>query len=213
MKYLLAIDLETTGLDPQYHELIEIGAQLLYPNGSQASPMFHITIAPEFPERGYMCKDNGEIFDVYRLNHFDLEGKHHTLFEGMKKFHEFITAHTENISSFKEITPFGQNVKFDISFLQASYKKLNWPYTFDYHSLELSSLYWLWHVIKKEEMPTKLSQNQMGKDFGLVNDLEHSAVGDIKLSVKLLETITNDLILDRARLESLECAFEQLEDE
>jgi len=199
MKYILAIDLETTGLIPSYHEITEIGAILLSPTNWSPLATYNNHILIQHPERAVNITSSGKVFDVLAYNHYPMTdpdtipwsndaGLRYRLLD----FHKWIEKHTDT-KSFKEIMLFGQNVKFDISFLDAAYKANGWNYPFNYHSLDLSTVYWVWHHKEFGRPPFEMRLKSIAKHFNIENEKEHTALADISCSVDLYRRMMLDL--------------------
>lgn len=197
MKYLLAIDLETTGLEPYFHEITEIGALLIRPDGTKITEYpFHKKIILKRPDRAWSVNEDGSVFDTLDYNHyFDTNMAGATAIDvALKDMHGWIAENCgRGIDSKKDIVVFGQNVKFDISFLQAAYRRFHIDWPFNYHSIDLASIWVAYYAMQKGEVPASLSQNRMAEHFGIKNEKEHSATGDIELSIKLYQKFLHHL--------------------
>jgi DNA polymerase III epsilon subunit-like protein len=201
MKYLLGIDLETTGLNPNYNEITEI-AVILLNEKLNIIDKFHSYINIDYPERGYENVINlkdGRKVDVYHYTHIDVE-KLKTfpkLPDVMESFLSFIKDKTKNAQK-QDICLFGQNVKFDENFLRIAIKeKTNNIWPFDYHVISLDSIYTIYYYKKYNKLPTSICLKDMCKEFNVVNLRTHSATEDVTTSVAILQCLVNYIkILD-----------------
>lgn len=190
MRFLLAIDLETTGLEPGYHEVTEVGAELLDAElNSLGEFQSYVTI--NYPERGYermINTENGPV-DVFEYTGITPEmlgsaPKPNTV---ANKLVKFIKHRVKTELSRHDICLFGQNTRFDYDFLQTIFVKE--PWVFDYHVISIDSVFTMWYFKKHGKLPNKVGQFHMCKEFGIINQKEHSAMHDIKTSITLFKAM------------------------
>ncbi|MDE0911949.1 MAG: 3'-5' exonuclease, partial [Myxococcota bacterium] len=82
-----------------------------------------------------------------------------------------------------KVIPAGQNVRMDVIFLERGFKNCEIPYPFDYHVIDLATLYYSWALVSGEE-PTALSLRQAALTAGLLGDgVEHRAMADTRLTL------------------------------
>lgn len=126
MNRIAIVDVETSGLDPQKHEILEIGMVLFDADTLKTIDALDLRVKPEHPEtgdpkafvvNGYNKKDWSDCMDLTLAM---------TIFK----------ARTE------DATFCAHNVIFDWSFIQAASEKTGVPLNFDYHKLDLLSLAW-----------------------------------------------------------------------
>lgn len=148
-----ALDIETTGLSPQYCEIIEIGAVKVH-NG-EITERFEALIRPSEPISGYITQLTG-------ITNKELEEKGGEPERVLRDFSEFIG----------NSLLVGQNVNFDINFLyDGMMKHLGKPLANDFaDTLRLSS------NIFPELSDHKL--NTLKKAFGIKNDVAHRGLSD-----------------------------------
>ena len=135
MKNISIIDVETTGLDAQKHEIIEIGLVVF----ESESPFkilntFNTKVKPEHPESGSAA--------AFAVNGYKEEEWKDapTLRQALGDLEEMAKGST--------IMSYG--ICFDWSFLQEAYKKTKMRCPFDYHRLDLFTVAWM--NIPHEEM-------------------------------------------------------------
>ncbi|SVC83346.1 uncharacterized protein METZ01_LOCUS336200, partial [marine metagenome] len=135
-QWLLAfVDVETTGLIPGYHEMIDIGIIITDLDGVELGELF-LRIQPEHPER----TDEG----AKAVNAFD-EGRWEEL--GALKADEAISLIAnfhEEIATEKNILMVAYNSHFDAAFLDHLFRKQgrNWRELYHYFILDLPSMAW-----------------------------------------------------------------------
>ena len=111
-KYI-AFDIETTGLDPMYDEIIEIGA-IKIENGREVQ-VFNTLVKPEYEINEFISKLTGITNEVVK--------KSPSIDEVLSKFIEFIG----------DLIILGHNVNFDINFIYDNLVKFNMkPITNDF---------------------------------------------------------------------------------
>lgn len=196
MKYLVAVDLETTGLKPDYHEVTEVSIVLL-DTALERVGDFHSYVRIMFPERGYenLIEVRDKEIDVFEMTGIDpkqLEKAPHPAEVGSKLM-KFLRNKTGGELGKRDLCLFGQNTKFDESFLRQLFVNSpdDWP--FDYHVVSLDSIYTAWHFKKHGQLPGKVSQRNISEEFGIINPGEHRATNDINVSIGLLKCILNQI--------------------
>jgi DNA polymerase III epsilon subunit-like protein len=163
MKNILALDVETTGLRAGYHEIIQIGAIFL--NGQlDEIATFQSLVRPVYPKRGYHKRDK-EIFSVYEYTGISEEDVSSApeLKQVLEKLVKWTKKHHGNLT---EITILGQNTRFDMSFLEASFKKIKQEFPFDYHCLDLVTLYTAYSLIHYGRLPDTVKLKDICKQMG-----------------------------------------------
>jgi len=136
MKYLLAVDLETTGLDPDWNEITQVGIILLDHNLGHIDH-FKSLVRIDHPERG--IQDGFNVFEYTGITPESLETAP-SLEKVIDKLLRFVKKHTGLLNGDrKEITIFGQNTKFDMNFLESAFATVGKKWPFDYHNVDLAS--------------------------------------------------------------------------
>jgi oligoribonuclease (3'-5' exoribonuclease) len=84
----------------------------------------------------------------------------------------------------KTVVPAGQNVRMDVLFLERGFRKCEIPYPFDYHVIDLATLYYSWSLVAGETVPA-LSLRQAALNAGLVDGpVAHRALADSRLTLE-----------------------------
>lgn len=131
------IDVETTGLDDQKHEIIEIGLVVFEAESPfKVIDTFNTKVKPEHPETGNPM--------AFAVNGYD-----------EKEWADAPDLH-KALGDIEEMCKgtilLAYNISFDWSFLQEAYKKTKQRIPFDYHRLDLFTVAWM--NIHHEEMPS-----------------------------------------------------------
>jgi len=78
----------------------------------------------------------------------------------------------------------GQNVRMDVAFLERGYRGCQIPFPFDYHVIDLATLFYTWSLISGERV-SALSLRQAALTAGLIeNAIPHRAMGDAVLALE-----------------------------
>ena len=82
------------------------------------------------------------------------------------------------------VVPAGQNVRMDVAFLERGHRNCGIPYPFDYHVIDLVTLFFTWSLITGEGVPT-LSLRQAALTAGLIEGgVPHRAMADAELTLE-----------------------------
>lgn len=119
------IDIETTGLDPLKHEIIDIGA-VIFDDQSMKSKEFSFLVKPEHPETGSK--------EAYRINGYDKE-----LWEDAKSLKEAMILLSKEVN---DAVFCAHNMIFDWSFLQEASKNTGIDLGFSHRKVDLFSVAW-----------------------------------------------------------------------
>lgn len=165
---LLFMDVETTGLDPLYHDIIDICLVETDREGKEIK-RFSSKIVPSV---------NG----IRRANPKALEVNGYS-YEGWKNAKEVPDALNKINELWKErekLIPVGWNTPFDISFIGEAFKHLS--RRFYHHSLDLMSMYWGMIF----DMPERPSLSKTYKEyFNREMKNAHTAEGDVNAYLDL----------------------------
>ena len=178
----VVFDTETSGLDPNYNELTEIGAVKL-DNDLNEIDRYYCKVKMEYPER---MNDY-----IKKLNHYDEELWKESAIDSKPAVEGFI--------EFAEgCTKVGHNVAFDIRFVEAAYqrameklfsvtgpKKSCWGKG-NYHNIDTCALAApLKHrgLIKNAKLVTCCEY------FDIKNNKAHSAMSDVLATVELFKKL------------------------
>lgn len=85
----------------------------------------------------------------------------------------------------RKVVPAGQNVRMDVLFLERAYRSCGMPYPFDYHVLDLATLYYAWSLVSGEPARA-ISLRQAATTAGLLGEggVAHRAIEDARLTLE-----------------------------
>lgn len=168
---LVVFDLETTGLDPRAHEILEIGAVRLAPDLKELGA-FSIKIRPSHIETAMP--------EALAVNGYTPErwADAAPIQETLKRFAEF-GAHAM-LS--------GYNITLDWEFLHAALSTNDIPSAFPYHRLDVFSLAFAWAV--KRGITVPLDLQSICRQLSIPPPPEpHQALEDARAAAALLRAL------------------------
>ncbi len=177
---LAFIDLETTGLLPNKHEIIEIGCVLARQKFSE-SGVLELEYVDEFE---YKVKPmHIETADPIGLNINGYDEKDWIFAVGLK---EAIEA---TASKVKNTIMVGHNVAFDFAFLEKAFEETGIQNPMHYHKLDTISIaYAKLHNHKEVE---KFSLRALCDYLGIENKRAHSALSDARATYEIFQKLIN----------------------
>lgn len=190
MEFLLAIDIETTGLDPHHHEITQL-AVILLDKRLNIIDSFNSLVRIKHPERG--IEDGFNAFEYTGINPKELKKAPapRTVVDKLTKFVKEKTGLKPE--EFSKICLFGQNTKFDISFVVELFKKARRKYRFDFHDIDLVSAFTVYHLIRFDELPEQVTLKYICNHFQSVNPKPHDAVSDITVEIAMFKHLMEQL--------------------
>ena len=129
------LDCEFGGLDPELHDITEIGVVVTDYRLRELSQA-EWKVRPR-PER--VSEEAARIFG------YDAE-----VWAQAPGVRQVRTEFADLMPSDCTVVPAGQNVRMDVIFLELAYKKCGIPYPFDYHVIDLATLYYAWSLVAGE---------------------------------------------------------------
>lgn len=183
-KDLLLIDLETTGLDADRHEIIQLAAVLLDKKTLKEKKTFNSFIKPKAWK-----KRDPESMAVNKIG-WDVLKDSDSLDEVLSEFHRLFPPKNVILSYYVGIT--------DIVFLKAAYRKARKEYQFDYHTFNIWGLFYPYLAIKglldSRKYFAGFSLETMLKHFKLgIPESRHDALTDCRVEAELLRRVIKDL--------------------
>ena len=194
--YYLVFDLEMTGTDPGWHEIIQIGACLFDEEWNELGQYLQ-NVYPENEESFSI-----PALEVHGLTMEELD-EAPMISEVLPAFEEWILKkmkiNTNVLTEYdrpkflRRVICCGQSVVNDINFLKFAYRqeKLKWP--FSHQMLDLHSLsYYLFMILKNngENVPRSRSLESVARYFGYERaGHEHNALEDAVLTAKCLKEV------------------------
>ena len=182
MGYLF-IDLEMTGTEYGYHDIIQIGAVLTDINYNEISQFSTLV----YPQNEDVFSQESE--NIHGISIFDLE-EAPMIYDSIELLENWIrkSLHFRQGDSLKNIVLCGQSIMNDINFLMASYKEqhLSWP--FSYRILDLMTLTdVVYRLLDKKniERPKSYSLRSASKFLKIhIENEKHDALEDAQLTLK-----------------------------
>jgi DNA polymerase III epsilon subunit-like protein len=164
------LDCEFGGLDPELHDITEIGVVVTDYRLRELSTA-EWKVRPR-PER--VSEEAAKIFGYDEAVWAEAPGVRQVLGEL-----------TEMMPADLTVVPAGQNVRMDVTFLELAYKKCEMSYPFDYHVIDLATLFYSWSLVAGETVPA-LSLRQSATTAGLLDSsgVAHRALADARLTLE-----------------------------
>jgi oligoribonuclease (3'-5' exoribonuclease) len=180
---LAFLDCEFGGLDPDLHDITEIGVVVTdYRLAELASAEWKVLARPE-----RVSAEAGAIFG-YDAERWAREGV--PVRRALQELAALLPAgHT--------VIPAGQNVRMDMLFLERAYKACGIALPFDYHVIDLATLFYAWSLVAGEQV-SALSLRQAASQAGLARSgTEHHALEDARLTLETIRHFIGRLALRR----------------
>jgi len=167
------LDCEFGGLDPELHDITEVGIILTdYRLVELAEKSWRVAARPE-----RISAEAAKIF-----------GYDEELWAKAPHVRTVLEEIVEMFPRNKTVVPAGQNVRMDVLFLERAFRNCAIDYPFDYHVIDLASLYYAWSLVAGETV-SALSLRQAATAAGLLDgSTAHRALDDARLT---LETFRN----------------------
>jgi DNA polymerase III epsilon subunit-like protein len=164
------LDCEFGGLDPELHDITEIGV-VVTDYRLRELRQGEWKVRPR-PER--VTQEAARIFG------YDAE-----VWAQAPGVRQVLSEMSDLMPKDCTMVPAGQNVRMDVSFLERAYKKCELPYPFDYHVIDLVTLYYSWSLVAGETV-SALSLRQSATTAGLLDKhgVAHRALADARLTLE-----------------------------
>jgi DNA polymerase III epsilon subunit-like protein len=163
------LDCEFGGLDPELHDITEVGVILTdYRLVELGERQWRVQARPD-----RITPEAAEIF-----------GYDEKLWAVAPPVRQVLTEFAEMLPKDKVVVPAGQNVRMDVMFLERAYKSCGIPYPFDYHVIDLATLFYAWSLVAGEPV-SALSLRQAATAAGLLEGgVAHRALEDARLTLE-----------------------------
>lgn len=178
--WLLAfVDVETTGLQPGFHEMIDVGMIITDLDGVPIEKLF-LRIMPAHPER----TEPG----AAAVNGFSVRLWQERGFVSEAAAVRQMLAFTERVSGEKELLMVGYNAWFDISFIDHLFRSQNetWRKLFHYFVLDLPSMAW---GQKHRSLTGAVLSEELGIDAETSNPLLHTGLSGAEYNLRLYQAL------------------------
>ena len=162
------LDCEFGGLDVELHDITEVGVILTdYRLAELATREWKIVARPDRITR-----------EAAKISGYDEK-----LWAEASPVRQVLGELSALLPKDKIVVPAGQNVRMDVIFLERAYKNCGIPYPFDYHVIDLATLYYAWSLVNGEQV-SALSLRQAASTAGLVDgEVPHRALADARLAL------------------------------
>lgn len=184
------LDCEFGGLDPDLHDITEVAIIVTdYRLVELGSREWKVRARPD-----RITKEAAEI-----------QGYDAAVWEAESlPVRQVLTEIRELLPRDKKVVPAGQNVRMDVMFLERAFRACEIPFPFDYHVIDLATLYYAWSLVAGETVPA-LSLRQAATTAGLVQGaVPHRALADARLTLETFRHYVGRLAPRRAPEDSVE---------
>ena len=167
---LAFLDCEFGGLDVDLHDLTEVGVIVTDARLNElAQGQWRVRARPE-----RITPEAAAIFG------YDAE-----LWAAAPGVRQVLTEIVELLPRDRKVVPAGQNVRMDVLFLERAYRNCGIPYPFDYHVLDLATLYYAWSLVSGEPARA-ISLRQAATTAGLLGEggVAHRAIEDARFTLE-----------------------------
>ncbi len=157
---LLFIDLETTGLNLDLHEIVEVGCLVVDGRSLEIVDEYHAKVIPENLKKA--SKEGLRISGYSKDKWKDAKALKIVLKEIVRLAPDAMVA--------------GWKVDFDWWFLEKYFKKYKIKYSFDYHLIDVISLAYVY--FREKDEPVELSLGLVCKELGVpIHEKHHEGIG------------------------------------
>jgi oligoribonuclease (3'-5' exoribonuclease) len=162
------MDCEFGGLDPELHDITEVAVIVTdYRLAELASGEWKVAA------RADRITD-----EAAAISGYDAEA-----WRDAKPVRQVLAELAALLPAGKTAVPAGQNVRMDVQFLERAYKNCDTPYPFDYHVIDLATLFYTWSLVAGERVAA-LSLRQASVTAGLIEGaIPHRAMADSRLTL------------------------------
>lgn len=162
------LDCEFGGLDPELHDITEVAVILTDDRLAElASAEWKVSARAE--------RISAEAAQI--------SGYDAAAWSGAPHVRQVLSELAGLLPAGKTVVPAGQNVRMDVVFLERAYRNCGIPWPFDYHVIDLATLFYAWSLVAGEPVPA-LSLRQAATTAGLIDGaVPHRAMADARLTL------------------------------
>ena len=164
------LDCEFGGLDPELHDITEIGVVLTdYRLAEVGEKEWKVRARPDrvSPEAAALSGYDAAVWEKEAV----------PVRQALTELAALCPTNRVTVAA-------GQNVRMDCLFLERAYKRCEIPYPFDYHVVDLVTLFYGWSLVYGETLPA-LSLRQAATTAGLADGaVPHRALADARLTLE-----------------------------
>jgi len=163
------LDCEFGGLDPELHDITEIAVILTdYRLAELASAEWRVVARPE----------------RITAQAAEMSGYGPERWADAVPLRQALGEFAAMLPAGRTVVPAGQNVRMDVVFLERGFKRCGIPYPFDYHVIDLATLFYTWSLVVGEPVAA-LSLRQAAITAGLIEGaVPHRAMADARLTLE-----------------------------
>ncbi|QRR00357.1 3'-5' exonuclease [Dyadobacter sandarakinus] len=191
----LVLDIEMTGPEPGWNEIIQIGAEF-FDDQWESKGTFLQNVYPE-NEEAFSSRSE----EIHGLSLDELDDAP-MIYEVIPMFEQWITKLNYNKSKFTDVIICGQSVVYDINFLRFAYRSEKVDWTFSNKMLDLHTISYLCFEILRSNgkaVPKQLSLSAVASYFGLERSTgTHNALEDAQLTAQCFKEFYK--IIDNVKL-------------
>ena len=177
------LDCEFGGLDPELHDITEIAVIVTDERLAElASAEWKVAARPE--------RISAEAAQI--------SGYDAAAWSGAPHVRQVLTEFAAMLPAGRTVVPAGQNVRMDVLFLERAYRRCGIPWPFDYHVIDLATLFYAWSLVAGEPLAA-LSLRQAAVTAGLIDGpVPHRAMADARLTLETFRHYVGRLAPRRA---------------
>lgn len=191
----LVLDIEMTGPEPGWNEIIQIGAEFFDDNWRSLGTYLQ-NVYPE-NEEAFSVKSE----EVHGLSLDDLEDAP-MIYDVLPEFEKWIKKLNVGKPSLANVVICGQSVINDINFLRFAYRNEKMKWGFSNKQLDLHTVsYLFFQILEKngKQVPRSLSLGSVASYFGFEREEEtHNALEDARLTAKCFKEFFK--LIDQVKL-------------
>ncbi len=163
------LDCEFGGLDPELHDITEIAVITTdYRLAELASAEWKVHGRPE----------------RITASAAEISGWTAEAWADAPPLRQVLTELVDLLPKGATVVPAGQNVRMDVQFLERGFRNCDIPYPFDYHVIDLATLFYTWSLVAGEQVAA-LSLRQAAITAGLIEGpIPHRAMADTRLTLE-----------------------------
>jgi oligoribonuclease (3'-5' exoribonuclease) len=174
------MDCEFGGLDPELHDITEIAV---------------IVTDYRLAELGQAEWKVAARADRVTPEAAEISGYDAAAWKDAKPVRQVLTELAALLPKDLTVVPAGQNVRMDVMFVERAYKGCGIPYPFDYHVIDLATLFYAWSLVAGEPVAA-LSLRQAAITAGLAGGpVAHRAMADARLTLETFRHYVGRLAL------------------
>ncbi len=163
------LDCEFGGLDPELHDITEVAIVVTdYRLTELTSAEWKIAARPDRISA-----------EAAAISGYDAEA-----WRDAPHVRQVLTEISALLPGDKTVVPAGQNVRMDVQFLERAFRNCEIDYPFDYHVIDLATLFYSWSLVAGEPVAA-LSLRQAAITAGLLEgSVPHRAMADARLTLE-----------------------------